>query len=138
MPKMSYEEACRIMNHSINWLYDYEGDHIEPISAAVMRAQGHSTLGREMCAIMGFVVGRAYGIREERKRGHSMSAKIKISYEHPHELDAILDRLKPLVDEVRINASKQPYKTAYLWMKETPLTSNQQNAMMCETDNAEG
>lgn len=53
-----------------------------------------------------------------------MSVKIRISYEHPHELEAVCKALKPLVDKVRVKVDKEPYKTAYLWVRDIPKNKN--------------
>lgn len=68
MPKMSYEEAYRIMAHSTAWLLDRDGDHVPAVNAAVAIGKDYPSMGKQVCAIMGFVAGRAYGIREERER----------------------------------------------------------------------
>lgn len=70
---MTAEEANRIMKNARGWLYNRDGDHIEAIEAVVNYVHDMETLGKECSAIMGFVVGRAYGIREERERRREAS-----------------------------------------------------------------
>lgn len=52
-----------------------------------------------------------------------MSVKIKISYEHPHELEFYLRMLRDQVEECKLKTDKEPYKTAYLRMKDMPNIS---------------
>lgn len=68
MPKMTAEEAFKIMKNSPIWLRNYNGDHAEAVGTVVQYVHRLEELGRESSAIMGFAVGRAYGIREERER----------------------------------------------------------------------
>lgn len=68
MPKMSYAEARRIIKHSTRWLLDTEGEHNKAVKAAVDMVKSVSVNVPESCAILGFAVGRAWGIREERER----------------------------------------------------------------------
>lgn len=53
-----------------------------------------------------------------------MSTKVTISYEHPHELEAIVRALHLLVDTYKVQPGKTPYKHAYLWMKDIPEDEN--------------
>lgn len=43
-----------------------------------------------------------------------MSAKIKVSYEKPEELQEVLDRLRPMVKNVKVQPEKGKYKRAYV------------------------
>lgn len=46
-----------------------------------------------------------------------MSATIRISYEHPEELTAILHKLQPLVKRTKLQPPKGKYKLGYLHLK---------------------
>lgn len=68
MPEMSFEEACTIMRHCDRWLFDVDGEHNEAVLAAIHAAERFPTIGPQTAALFGFVIGRAYGVREERQR----------------------------------------------------------------------
>lgn len=53
-----------------------------------------------------------------------MSSKIRISFEHPHELEAIVKALKPLIQHYKVQPDKTPFKHAYLTLKEISRNAN--------------
>lgn len=48
-----------------------------------------------------------------------MSVKIKVSYEHPEELQHVLDRLQPNIESFRVSGNQEGrYRKAYIvWKK---------------------
>lgn len=49
-----------------------------------------------------------------------MSVKIKLSYEHPHELETVQERLAPLVEHTDLQPPRGRYRLAYLHMRTIP------------------
>ncbi len=56
-----------------------------------------------------------------------MSTVIRVSYERPEELQAVIHRLEPLVSKTKLQPAKGRYRLAYLTMKVIPKEQQEQN-----------
>ena len=56
---------------------------------------------------------------QTKQGGASMSVKIRVSYENPQELQAVLEQLAPMVQSHKISKRQEgQYKKAYIVLKE--------------------
>lgn len=67
---MSFEEACRIINHSRHWLCNTDGDHVDALLAVRATLKNWDESSIHIAISLAFAVGRAYGVRGERARRH--------------------------------------------------------------------
>lgn len=70
MPKIDFMEACQIIRDGYRLFEVFNQDYEEAIMAAFSMSMAHECEDAEevISTVAGFIIGRTYGIREERIR----------------------------------------------------------------------